>query len=438
MEPLTRMPLRPSRSAATPWWAAVAALVLLHAAPATAADALVEPEIDGDSRAMESLTAALVATLMSGRPAQPWLAHEVASISSDLVKARKHARAGRALYQTLAFEDALRQLRASRDAYDRSLTALEDFTEMIEVLLDLAQALIDSGLASAADAELRAVARLAPALELDPARRPPQLLDAFGKARALVSAQAPARLKVESTPAATVIVDSAPRGTTPLDITLPPGDHVLRLRRPGHRDHVERLRVSPSERVSRDVVLTGTPSGAARERLRRAMANGRGEAKAAAGLGRVVGADRVLVPRLAERSDACVVSVAVVDVKAARRRALLVAAAEGPCSAFPSAALADLGQTLGTTGETWLLAAREPARRAALGLDAGIFTGFPPAPERVDGDGRQRTSPRKSVWRAPWFWTIVAVVAASTATGLYFGLTRTVKDPDRVQVIFRW
>ncbi|MBI5477491.1 MAG: PEGA domain-containing protein [Deltaproteobacteria bacterium] len=444
------MPLRPSRRTATSWWAAALALVLLQAAPATAADTLVEPEVDEAARVPVSLLEMLTSALHRGRPEQPWVAHEVPPVRSDLSRARNLARAGRAHYQNLAFEEALRQLRAARDAYDRSLLALDDLSELIEVQLDLAQALIDSGLGSAADAELRTLARLAPALELDPAKRPPQLLDAFSRARAQVSAQPSARLKVEATPSATVIVDCAPRGTTPVEITLPPGDHVLRVRRPGHRDHVERLRLSPSERVSRDLVLTATPSGAAREQLRRAFAEGRGEAKAAAELGRVVGADRVLVARVAERRDVCVIGVAVVEVKAAKRRSVVVAAAEGACSDFPTSALTDIGRALGTKGETWLLVARDRERRTALGLDAGLFTGVPPAPAKVAGGGvggvvgptgaapPVRPPGRKSVWRAPWFWTIVAVVAAGTATSLYFGLSRTVHDPDRVQVNFRW
>jgi hypothetical protein len=93
--------------------------------------------------------------------------------------------------------------------------------------------------------------------------------------------------------------------------------------------------------------------------------------------------------------------------------------------------------------------ARDKDRRAALGLDAALFTGIPPAPAKVEGGGvigptgptgevPVRPPVRKSVWRAPWFWTIVAVVAAGTATALYFGLTRTTQDPDRVQVNFRW
>jgi len=437
---------RRARPAPTLGWLAVVALLLFHGGPAAAADALVEPEIDEGARGAESLAAALAEALVGARPAQPWLAHEVPAVRSDLAKARTSARAGRLRYQNLAFEEAVRHLRAARDAYDRSLTALEDFGEVYEVQLDLAQALIDSGLASAADAELRAIARLAPTLELDPAKRPPQLLDAFGRARAIVTAQAPARLKVESTPSATVIIDGAARGRTPVEITLPPGDHVLRVRRPGHRDHVERLRLSPSERVSRDLVLTATPTGAARERLRQAMVKGRDAERAAAELGKVVGADRVLVPRIAERSGECIVSVAVVEVRGAQRRALVVAASEGTCAAFPTTAVADIARATGTKGETYLLRALEKERRAALGIDAALLTGLPAAPPRVEGPGPtaplppipDRPPPKRSWLRSPWLWTIVAVVAAGAATGLYFGLHRTIQDPDRVQVILRW
>jgi hypothetical protein len=141
--------------------------------------------------------------------------------------------------------------------------------------------------------------------------------------------------------------------------------------------------------------------------------------------------------------------VAVVEVKAAKRRGLVVAAAEGACSDFPTAALTDIAKALGDKGETWLLAARDGSRRSALGLDAGLFSGVPPAPPKVEGDGVLGPTgptgpppppppPRRSVWRSPWLWTIVAVVAAGTATGLYFGLSKTVHDPDRLQVIFQW
>jgi tetratricopeptide (TPR) repeat protein len=430
------------RFRAAPLGAALA-FALLSAAPARAADTVVEPDFDDGMRVPASFTEALTAALVGGRPVQPWVAHQVPPVKSDLAKARSLARAGRAAYQNLAFEDALRQLRAARDAYDRSLMALEDLAELVDVYLDLAQALIDAGLASGAEAELRNLVRLAPNLELDPAKRPPQLLEAFNKARVQVNAQPAARLKVEATPSATVIVDCAPRGTTPVEIMLPPGDHVLRVRRPGHRDHVERLRVSPSERLSRDLVLTATPAGAAREQLRHALAERQGEAKAAAELGKVAGVDRVLVPRVAERRDTCVVSVAVVEVKSAKRRGLVVAAADGACAELPSSALAEIGRAAGGKGETWLLLARNEAKRTALGLDPALFTGLPPAPPKADGVGVLAPTgpvtppppPRRPVWKSPWLWTIVAVVAAGAATGLYFGLSKTVHDPDRVLLV---
>ena len=405
---------------------------------------MVEPDVDEGARVPASVTEALTAALTPSRPTQPWTAYQLPPVKSDLSKARSLARAGRTSYQNLAFEEALRQLRAARDAYDRSLMALEDLSELVEVELDLAQALIDSGLASGAEAELRNLVRLVPNMELDPAKRPPQLLDAFNKARVQVNAQPAVHLKVEATPSATVIVDCAARGTTPVEITLPPGDHVLRVRRPGYRDHLERVHVSPSERVSRDLVLTATPAGAAREALRRALADRHDEAKAAAELGRVVGVDRVLVPRVAERRDTCIIGVAVVDVKAGKRRGLVVAAAEGSCSDFPTSAFAEMGRALGSKGETWLLLARDQARRTAVGLAPELFTGIPPAPPKVEGVGVIAPSgpvgpppppPRRSVWRSPWLWTIVAVVAAGAATGLYFGLSKTVHDPDRVLVI---
>jgi hypothetical protein len=424
-------------------WAVVAAVALLQAAPARAADTIVEPDVDEGVRVPAAVLDGLAGALVPGRPAQPWTTSQVPPVKSDLAKARSLARAGRQAYQNLAFEDALRQLRAARDAYDRSLLALEDLTELVEVYLDLAQALIDAGLASGAEAELRNLVRLAPNLELDPAKRPPQLLDAFNKARVQVNAQPAARLKVEATPSATVIVDGAPRGTTPVEITLPPGDHVLRVRRPGYKDHLERIRVSSSERVSRDLVLTATPAGAAREALRRALADHRGEVKAAAELGKVVGVDRLLVPRVAERKDTCVIGVAVVDVKAGKRRALVVAAADGACSDFPASAFAEIARAAGGKGETWLLVARDRARRTALGLDPELFTAIPPAPPRVDGGVVVAPTgpvpppppPKRPVWRSPWLWTIVAVVAAGAATGLYFGLSKTVHDPDRVLLI---
>jgi hypothetical protein len=442
MEPRTRMILHRFRAA--PLGVALA-LVLLAAAPARAADTVVEPDFDDGLRVPASFTEALTAALVGGRPVQPWLAYQVPPVKSDLAKARSLARAGRAAYQNLAFEDALRQLRAARDAYDRSLMALEDLGELVDVYLDLAQALIDAGLASGAESELRNLGRLAPNLELDPAKRPPQLLEAFNKARVQVNAQPAARLKVEATPSATVIVDCAPRGTTPVEITLPPGDHVLRVRRPGHRDHLERLRVSPSERVTRDLVLVATPAGAAREQLRHALGERQGEAKAAAELGKVAGVDRVLVPRVAERRDTCVVSVAVIDVKAAKRRGLVVAAADGSCGDFATTAFAEIGRATGSKGETWLLLARNEAKRTALGLDPALFTGVPPAPPKTEGVGvgvvgptgpvTPPPPPRRPVWKSPWLWTIVALVAGGAATGLYFGLSKTVHDPDRVLLV---
>ncbi|HEY3081213.1 MAG TPA: PEGA domain-containing protein [Chloroflexota bacterium] len=60
-----------------------------------------------------------------------------------------------------------------------------------------------------------------------------------------------ARLRVDSSPpAATVRVDGHDRGSTPVDLVLAPGEHDLRLSRPGHADALHRVRLIHGETSS--------------------------------------------------------------------------------------------------------------------------------------------------------------------------------------------
>lgn len=403
-------------------------------------EVVVEPYLEPGTPRLEGALAGIGELSAGPGGSSRWRLHETPPVPQvDLERARSLAATGRARYRELSFEEAARSLAAARDAYDRVLTSLPDVDELIEVRLDLAQTLLDANLGPAADAELRAVARLRPVLELDPARRPPPLLEALARARAGVNLEPAARLRLEAEPPATAIVDGSARGATPLELRLPAGEHVVRLRAPGHVDHVTRLVLPASGQVVHRARLTATRSAAAREHLRRALVDGRDELAAAVSLGRAVGAPLVLVPHVAERPASCLVGLALVDAAAGRRVALGVTAAPGPCAAFPPAALAELrARVAQRAGSHFLRLAADPLRRDALGVDPHRLCGIGPRPRELDvRPVRSTTTPWWSPWR-PWFWTVCLVVLGGSAAAIAYGTRGTVREPDRLKVMIPW
>lgn len=156
----------------------------------------------------------------------------------------------------------------------------------------------DQNLGLAVDA-FRLVLRLMPErAPLDPARYPPEVIQAFAAARKPLGT--PGGLDVRSTFNASVYLDGVRVGATPLDIEIAPGPHYLLLSDPEYKAAGRRLDVVPRERTSLNVELERLPMEERASEIRRRLASARGArvntlSRAASDVALMVGVDAVLV-----------------------------------------------------------------------------------------------------------------------------------------------
>jgi hypothetical protein len=139
-----------------------------------------------------------------------------------------------AAYQAMKLDDTLREL----DALERELLPTGGGGlgqgELVDLHAYRAAARLARGDEAAAWDDLVAVARLAPGRPLDPARFPPRVIEAAR--RAADSLPARATLTVSATPDdALLIVDGQLLGRGRVEVSVPPGAHLVRAERSGFR-----------------------------------------------------------------------------------------------------------------------------------------------------------------------------------------------------------
>lgn len=130
---------------------------------------------------------------------------------------------------------AFKKLAAARAILEPLRPQLRDYTQFTQVLLYTAVVAMNLGDKRTAAAAFADLARLRPDFRIDSAEFPPNVVEAFDKARQAEAKQPRGRLLVSSVPAgAQVFVDEVARGQTPLTVPASPGEHVVRLSSPSY------------------------------------------------------------------------------------------------------------------------------------------------------------------------------------------------------------
>ncbi len=146
----------------------------------------------------------------------------------------KLVRRGRQAYQKLQMGRALELLRQAREPLERCGAELESAEPLIDLFVYTGLALLAQGQTDAAKAEFRQAVALDKAFQLSPREFPPDAIEAFERAKQALLSGAPTQVKVLSRPeGADVWVDGQRRGASPVDVPLYPGQHFVRVHKPG-------------------------------------------------------------------------------------------------------------------------------------------------------------------------------------------------------------
>ena len=171
------------------------------------------------------------------------------STAGRLHEARDLLEQGRAAYLDLQLDRAIELLGQSLDLFDSSLAAVEDPTELGQVLLYLGASQEFNGNSRAARRTFERMQLQMPHVRPDPDEFPPQVVDRYNEA-----APAPGSGSVSvasDPPGATAYVDFIPRGTTPITVAeLARGQHLIRVAQPGATPYLEPVEIRRSAQVN--------------------------------------------------------------------------------------------------------------------------------------------------------------------------------------------
>lgn len=172
---------------------------------------------------------------------QRYLGYEPRMVAS-LARARTLLEEGRSAYLELELGTAIEKLEEAIDLFDEAQAALEDESDLGQALLYLGASQEFDGRTRTARRTFERLHRQMPHIVPDPAEFPPAVVDRYESA-------APRRtngaIHVESDPSGAIAyVDFVPRGLTGLTVErLAPGEHTVRLTRPGATPYVEQVDV---------------------------------------------------------------------------------------------------------------------------------------------------------------------------------------------------
>lgn len=196
--------------------------------------------------------AVLTGAAVSGR-ADPC---DLEAAASAALETRQLVDEARARYRAFELPAALERLTEARARWVQACPAMDEELASAPFLLE-GQVLFAAGERALALESFGQAVAVSPALAPDPREWSPKLVAAFAEARAARAALPPARLSpLGLFPAdAVLVLDGRPLGASASLAELPPGDHCVLARAPGHLPRALVLRLAPGEERALALVL---------------------------------------------------------------------------------------------------------------------------------------------------------------------------------------
>lgn len=305
---------------------------------------------------------------------------------------------------------------------------LRDYTPITSTLLYTAVAAMNGGDKKGAAQAFSQLARVRPDFRVDPAEFPPNVIDAFQKAKAAEDKLPRGRLVVNSTPPkARVFVDELPVGVTPVAVPASAGDHVIRVELAGHLDFVKAVTVESYAKLETQVTLEPNAVIEALKQLENLALNG--------GAPGTFSEPATTVCNALE-ADAVVLGVVALSVKGYLTSVAYIASGDAPRVSIVDLerSLEDKKQPLTKLAAAIAAAARgEPVKDGNVGaaptrkvdlkkMELGVGPGGSGAVLAEAAKARTvvNVSPDATVVEKPsrtWVWVVVAVAVAAAAGG---------------------
>ena len=159
-----------------------------------------------------------------------------------ITEARRLLEEGSQAYLDLQLDNAIELLGLAIEEFDASQAALEDESGLGQALLYLGASYIFNGRTRIGRRVFERLHRQMPHIEPDPNEFPPEIVEQYERSAPRSTDGA---IHIMSDPTGAIAyVDFVPRGLTPLTVTgVVPGEHTVRLTRPGATPYIEQVDV---------------------------------------------------------------------------------------------------------------------------------------------------------------------------------------------------
>jgi hypothetical protein len=168
---------------------------------------------------------------------QRFLGYDDAALQ-HITEARRLLDEGSQAYLDLQLDNAIELLGRAIEEFDASQSALEDESGLGQALLYLGASYIFNGRTRIGRRVFERLHRQMPHITPDPNEFPPEVVEQFERSAPRANDGA---IHIMSDPTGAIAyVDFVPRGLTPITVTgLVPGEHTVRLTRPGATPYIE-------------------------------------------------------------------------------------------------------------------------------------------------------------------------------------------------------
>jgi len=172
---------------------------------------------------------------------QRYLGYDDAALQ-HITEARRLLAEGSQAYLDLQLDNATQLLGQAIEEFDASQSALEDESGLGQALLYLGASYIFNGQTRVGRSVFERLHRQMPHIRPDPNEFPPEVVEQFERSTPRNNEGA---IHIMSDPTGAIAyVDFVPRGQTPITVTgLVPGEHTVRLTRPGATPYIEQVDV---------------------------------------------------------------------------------------------------------------------------------------------------------------------------------------------------
>lgn len=203
-----------------------------------------EPELEAvAARAGSAARAALreVAAADWASADQRFLGYDDAALQ-HITEARRLLAEGSQAYLDLQLDNATELLTRAIEEFDASQSALEDESGLGQALLYLGASYVFNGQSRVGRRVFERLHRQMPHIKPDPNEFPPEVVEQYDRSEPRNNEGA---IHIMSDPTGAIAyVDFVPRGQTPITVTgVVPGEHTVRLTRPGATPYIEQVDV---------------------------------------------------------------------------------------------------------------------------------------------------------------------------------------------------